>query len=226
MLSTWGQLIPLVIGSALVPVQIIITILLLRSKAGRVTAVAWVAGMTAVRLAQGLLFGVLLGAANSVDATKDGPGPVASTLLLVVAIIFYAKAAKQILKHPDEDAPPPKWMAGFESIAPGKAFLLGTGVIAIGAKPWVFTLAAITILGEAGLGQGTTIVAYLVFVLLAECLHLALVVIAYAMPGRAALVLDGIASFMERRSRAIVIALGLVFGTWFMLTAFKGLGIL
>ena len=40
----WGSLVPLIIGSALVPIQIVITTMLLRSAAGRMTAVAWLAG--------------------------------------------------------------------------------------------------------------------------------------------------------------------------------------
>jgi hypothetical protein len=51
---------PLMIGSALVLIQIIVTFLLLRSPSGKFTAVAWVAGMTATRLAQGLVFGLVL----------------------------------------------------------------------------------------------------------------------------------------------------------------------
>jgi hypothetical protein len=54
------QLLPLIIGSAVVPVQIIIAILLLTSaKQGLAKAVALVAGMTLVRLAQGVIFGFI-----------------------------------------------------------------------------------------------------------------------------------------------------------------------
>ena len=66
----WSSLIPLIVGSALVPIQIVITVLLLRSSAGRITAVAWVAGMTTVRLAQGVVFGLVLGSA--IALANDG----------------------------------------------------------------------------------------------------------------------------------------------------------
>ncbi|MGB7447801.1 MAG: hypothetical protein WA892_01620 [Ornithinimicrobium sp.] len=39
MTGLWSTLIPLIVGSALVPVQVLITVLLLRSTAGRRTAV-------------------------------------------------------------------------------------------------------------------------------------------------------------------------------------------
>jgi hypothetical protein len=226
MASLWGSLIPLIIGSAIVPIQIMITVLLLRSKAGKITAVAWVAGMTTVRLAQGLVFGLILGAGNSGGSTSDGPGRVVSLLLLVIAIVFYVGAVKQILKQPDEDAPPPKWMAMVDGVTPGRAYLLGVGLLALGAKFWVFTLGAIAAIAGAGMSQGASILAFLVFVVLAESLHLAIVGIAYATPTRAAALLDGVAAFLARYNRILVIVLGLVFGTWFLFKALNGLGIL
>ena len=222
----WSSLIPLIVGSALVPIQIVITVLLLRSSAGRITAVAWIAGMTTVRLAQGVIFGLVLGASAEAGSAAGGPGTAASLLLLVVAVVFYVSAAKQLLREPDEDAPPPKWMAGLEAITPVKAYLLGAGLLSVSVKFWVFTLGAIAAIGEAGLGQAASIVSYVVFVILAQSVALFVIGIAYAMPHRATGVLDGISGFLERYNRAIVIAIGAVFGTWFMLKALNGLGIL
>jgi hypothetical protein len=226
MSDPWTSLIPLIIGSALVPIQIVITTLLLRSKAGKATAVAWVAGMTTMRLAQGLVFGLILGSANGAESGSDGPGSSVSLLLLVIAIVFYVSAAKQLLRHSDEDAPPPKWMARVESVTPGKAYLLGVGLVAVSAKFWVFTLGAIAAIGAAGMSPAASIGTFLLFVVLAESLLLAILVIAYAMPDRAGAMLDRIAGLLERHNRVLVIALGLVFGTWFLIKALDGLGIL
>jgi hypothetical protein len=225
MADLWTSLIPLIIGSALVPIQIVITTLLLRSRAGKVTAVAWVAGMTTVRLAQGLVFGIILGSSGS-DSGAGGPGSAVSLLLLVVAIVFYVSAAKQLLNHPDEDAPPPRWMATVESVTPGRAYLLGVGLVAISAKFWVFTLGAISAIWAAGMSQPASIVTFVLFVALAESLLLAILVVAYAMPDRADAMLDRVAGLLERYNRLLVIILGLLFGTWFLVKALDGLGVL
>jgi hypothetical protein len=220
-------LIPLAVGSAVVPIQIIITILLLRSPGGRITAVAWVAGMTAIRLLQGLVFGLLLGARRGDAGGADGGSSVLiSVVLLVLAILFYVVAARQLLKHPNEDAPPPKWMAMLDGVAPGKAFLLGVGLVAISAKFWVFTLGAIAAIGDAGLGMGGSILAFLLFVALAESIHLAAVGFAYAAPARADAGLARFSVLLERYNGLIMIVLGLVFGTWFLVKALTGLGII
>jgi hypothetical protein len=222
----WGSLVPLIIGSALVPIQIIITTMLLRSKAGRITAVAWLAGMTAVRLGQGLVFGLILGGGTGDAPAAEGPGRAISLLLLVVAILFYVTAIKQLVKHPDEDAPPPKWMALVESMTPGKAFGIGAGLLLIGVKFWVFTLGAISVIGLASLGQAGSVLTFLAFVLLAESIHLVVVGVAFAMPTRSTAVLDGIVGFLSRYNRPIMIVLGAVFGTWFLVKALTGLGVL
>jgi len=224
--TLWSSLLPLIVGSALVPIQYVITTLLLRSRAGKVTAVAWIAGMTTVRLAQGIVFGLIIGSSTGGGETSDGSGSAVSLLLLVVAILFYVAALKQLLGHPDEDAPPPTWMAMVEEATPGKAFLLGLGVLAISAKFWVFTLGAIALIGDAGMDRPASIATFLVFVVLAESVHLALLVLTYVLPDRSSAILDRLASLLERYNRILVIGLGLIFGTWFLIKALSGLGFL
>jgi hypothetical protein len=219
-------LIPLAAGSAIVPIQIIITILLLRSPSGRAVAVAWVAGMTALRLAQGLVFGLILGRDAGTTQADDGSSVIGSILLLVLAVLMYVVALRQWLNEPDEDAPPPRWMTMLDGITPGKAFALGAGLLAIGAKFWVFTLGAIAAIGSAALGQPGSTIAYLVWVLMAESILLGILVYAFAAPASADAALARFSDALARHNRQIVVALGLVFGTWFLVKALSGLGIL
>jgi hypothetical protein len=215
-------LIPLAAGSAIVPIQIIITILLLRAPGGRPAAVAWVAGMTALRLAQGLIVGRDAGATQ----TQDGSSVIVSVLLLVLAVLMYVVAVKQWLKEPDEDGPPPRWMTMLDGITPGKAFALGAGLLAIGAKFWVFTLGAIAAIGGAALGQPASTIVFLVWVVMAESILLVILAYAFAAPASADAALARFSDALSRHNRQIVIALGLIFGTWFLLKALSGLGIL
>jgi hypothetical protein len=226
MIDAWATLIPLIVGSAILPAQVTITLLLLRSDGGRRRAIAWVSGMMLVRLAQGLLFGLVLGGAAAAGADDAGPGPVASTLLLVVGVLFLVAAAKKALDQPDEDAPPPRWMTAAASLTPARAFLLGGAAIALSAKLWVFTLAAIGVIEEAELGLPAAVTTYLVFAVAAASLHLAAIGITVVAPARAGILLDRASGVLERRGRVITIALGLVFGTWFVIRALGGFGVL
>jgi hypothetical protein len=227
MLDLWAALAPLIVASAVLPVPITITILLLRADAGRITAVAWVGGLAAVRLAQGIVFGLVLDrAAAPGGGGADGPGPIGSTLLLVVAIAFFASAAAKLLRQPDEDAPPPAWMAKATAVSPARAFVFGAALTGINLKLWAFTLGAIGVIAEADLGQAAATGAYLVFVVGALAVHLAMVGVAYLAPVRAEAVLGRVSAGLERHNRTIMIGLGLVFGTWFLLKALDGLGVL
>jgi hypothetical protein len=225
----WSTLLPLIVASALVPVQITLTVLLLRSSVG--TAAAWVGGMTATRLAQGVLFGIVFAEAGALSGSQEGPGPVVSVVLLVVAVLFLTKAAKLLLGgrggvDDDEDAQPPRWMRLTESVTAGRAFLFGAAYVAIAAKLWVFTLGAIGAIDEAGLGSVVSIALFLLFVALAEAIPIAFVVYAALAPASSQVLLGKVSAWLEKNNRVIVIVLGLVFGAWFLLKALQGLGAL
>jgi hypothetical protein len=222
----WSTLLPLIVASALVPVQITLTVLLLRSSVG--TAAAWVGGMTATRLAQGVLFGVVFAGAGALSGSQDGPGPVVSVVLLVVALLFLTKAAKLLLGggDDDEDAQPPKWMKLTQSVTAGRAFLFGAGYVAIAAKLWVFTLGAIGAIDEAGLWSAASIALFLLFVALAEAIPIAFVAYAALARDSSGAMLDRVSAWLEKNNRVIVILLGFVFGAWFLLKALQGLGVI
>ena len=222
MTELWLILLPLAIGSAVVPVQLLVTILLLRAPGGRAAAVAWVAGMTTVRLVQGLVFGLVLEGAH---VAGGGRSQFESAVLVVLAVVFYIAALRKYLKVPDEDSPPPRWMTMLDGATPGRAYVLGVGLLGIAAKSWVFTLGAIGAIADADLAPATAGVTYLVFVLLAQGLHLAILGAAFAAPARAEAALASLSTYLERYDRPILIAFSLVFGTWFLLQGLSGLGI-
>ncbi len=221
--SLWTTLIPLTIGSAVVPVQIVITIALLRSSLR--AAASWVAGMAAIRLLQGVLFGWVFSgvAAGSADS---GPGIAASVLLLVIAVLLYATAAKQAFAEEDIDAPPPRWMKRVGSMTPLAAFGFGAGYVAISPKFWVFTLGAIGAIEEANMTTRSSVLTFVVFVTLALSINLAIVCFAAVSPSGSADVLGRFADWISDKNRVITIILGAVFGTWFLFKALSGFGLI
>jgi NhaP-type Na+/H+ or K+/H+ antiporter len=63
MSALWRDLIPLILVSAVLPLQTIVTLALVRSSIR--SAYAWVAGMCLVRVLQGVLFGFVIGGGSS-----------------------------------------------------------------------------------------------------------------------------------------------------------------
>jgi len=220
----WTSLIPLALAGAMVPAQIVVTVLLLRTPGGVAKGAAFIGGMTVVRLTQGLLFGVLLSGADSIGG-GDGPGTIGSVLLLVLGVVLLVTAGRSLLTEEDPDAPPPKWLAMTDSLTWPHSLALGVGFIAASPKFWVFTLGAIAVIEEAEPAAGAGAIAFLVFVALSQAVLLTLLVARAAAPRWSAGMLEAISGWLARHNQALVVLIGLVFGTWFALKGLSGLGV-
>jgi hypothetical protein len=113
-----------------------------------------------------------------------------------------------------------EWMSSWA------AFGAGAGYVVISAKFWVFTLGAIGAIGGASIGRVPSVVTFVAFVVLTLSGNLAVLGFAAASPDRSATALTRFADWLQHNNRIIVIALGLVFGTWFLVKALSGLGLI
>lgn len=229
MSGLWLTLLPFVVGSALAPVQTLVTLLLLqRPRAAVLVASAFVAGMCALRVVQGLLIALVL-PGHSVDQGRVGgrqSGPFEAAILIVLAVLLYATAVQQALADEDPDAPPPKWLGRAQSISAGRAFLLGIGLVLIGAKFWVFSLGVVGAIRESGISIGAGVLTYLAYSALAAAIPLVLIGLKIVSPDRSSLLLGAFQRWLEDHKGPIVISFSLVFGTWFLLTGLSWLGVI
>jgi hypothetical protein len=206
------DLIPLIIGAALVPVQIILVLFILRGKRGVLKAAAFVGGMAAMRMLQGLLFGLVF--TNRADTS--GGGNMGAVLQLVVGILLWAAALKKLMKQEDPDAPPPGWMTMFNDISPLKAFAFGALLILIAAKLWAFTLSALAVISTSLLTPAEAAIAFVLYVLLASSLLLLPIAWSALAPRSAETALARLGAWLERNNRIIVITVAVIFGTFFL----------
>ena len=215
-------LLPLVIGAALLPASIILALFLLRGEGGVLKALAFAAGAMTVRLVQGVLFGYVFGAAADAYG-ESGSNLITSTLLVVVGLVMLISAATKWRKEADPDAPPPKWMAVLGRLSALQAFGVGALLMALSIKQWVFTLSAIAVIEQGALSHAGNVLAYLLFVLAAQSLVLAPILVSAVAPTRAARMLDAMQGWLERNSRVIVTAVLLIFGAWLLWKGISGL---
>ncbi len=209
------SLLPYIIGSALVPIQIIVVILLLTSeRRGPLKAILFVLGMTLARLAQGLLFGFVLTGSGSAGAEQSSGG-FRALLLVALGIFLLLTAYKQWVNEPDPDAPPPKWLTMLDDVTPLRAMLFGAGFILIAAKLWVFTLSAISTIGAAQLGRSASTTTYLLYILLAQALLILPILLRLLLPNQAGGWLRAFGGWLEKNNRPIVIVVSLAFGLFF-----------
>lgn len=218
--AVFVELLPLIVGAAVLPAWIVMTLFLLRSERGVWKAAAFVAGATAVRLLQGVIFGFVF------EAADDGGGEtgiIAATLLLIAGIAMLITAVKKWRKEEDPDAPPPKWLAMLQGLSVAKALGFGVLLMALALKQWVFTLSAIAIIEQAAIGLTASVLAFLVFVVGAQLL-VAAPIVAYAIaPGATGRMLDTAQGWLTRYERVILTAVSFVFGLWFLWKGITGL---
>lgn len=211
----WISLLPLILGSALVPVQIILVILLLKSPhQGLAKSLAFVSGMTAVRLLQGWIFGLVFSFGSDTTGA-GGKGPIVATLLLVLGLLLLISAYRAWSKEPDPDAPPPRWMAQLENATLTTALAMGAALPLISPKLWVFLLSALEVIDLAQLGRPASIGLFLLFIVGAQSLLLLPILVRLLLPRRSEAFLAGVSSWLDRNSRTIKIVVSLVFGLFF-----------
>jgi uncharacterized membrane protein (UPF0136 family) len=214
-----ADLLLLIVGATAVPFYPIAVLLMLQGQGGLVKAIAFVGGNVAVRLAQGVFFGLVFGTALAASS-EDGQRLGVSTLLLIVGILLLITAVKKWQKEEDPDAPPPKWMSaiGGQGRRRGRAPRDGRR-----QAQWVFTLSAIGVIGEAEPGGAASTGLYLIYVLATQTL-VVLPIVAYAVtPHRAARPLKAAETWLERHNRVIVITVSVIFGAWFSYKGVTGL---
>jgi len=214
------QLLPVILVATLVPLYPIVVLLMLQSQDGLRKAIAFVFGAIAVRMVQGILFGLVFAAATEAYP-EYSPQLIASTLLLVVGILLLITAYKKWRKQQDPDEPPPQWMTTVSGLSALRAVAAGALFVAIAVKQWVFTLTAIDVIEGAALGAAASVAVYLIYTLATQVLVL-LPILAYAVaPQQSAKPLKAAQAWLEQNNRVIMIAASLVFGVYFL---YKGIG--
>jgi hypothetical protein len=213
------DLLPLMASAAVVPLYLIVVVFLLHGGGGLTKALAFVAGGIATRLAQGLLFGLVFGAARAGDSAGDLQSSV-STLQLIIGIMLLITAVKK-WQEEDYDTPP-RWMTAISDFSAVKAAGTGALFVMVVARQWVFTLSAIGIISEAGLGKVESTGLYLFYVLATQTLVLAPILVMAVVPQQSAKPLTAAQIWLERHGNAIVVTVSLVFGAWFLYTGIAG----
>ncbi len=213
------ELLPVMVGAAVVPLYPIIVLMLLQSPGGLGKTIAFVSGGVTTRLVQGILFGLILGTAMT-NSSEEEQGLIASVFLLVMGILLLVAAFKKWRKEADPDDPPPQWITDLNQLSGLRALSAGAVFVTIAIKQWVFTLSAIGIIAAADLGPPSGVTLYLFYILITQMLVLPPILFYALAPERAAKPMQTAQGWLERHNRVIVVTVSLIFGLWF---AYKGI---
>ena len=223
MRTTLVGLLPLIVAAAIFPLKVGLTLFWLRDRCGLSRAAALVGGRVFVQLCQGLLVGYGLRAADDAAGTR-GADRVASGLILAVGVMWLLLGVVSYFRRaaPAQDEPGP-WMTRLRSVSAPAAFGIGGLLAAFSTKHWVFTLSAIAVIDNGNLNRPAMVLAFLYFVVAAQSLILAPVLVAALAPETATRLLVTWQEWLSTHKRAISIVLSLVFGIWFVRDGVRGL---
>ncbi|MFI6426301.1 GAP family protein [Promicromonospora sp. NPDC050880] len=207
-----GQSLPVAVGVLISPLPIVAVVLMLVSGRARANALAFVVGWFVAVLA--LVAVVALVAGN---ATPDDGGPATWTgwLKIVLGVLLVALGVRQWRGRPRGDAEPPApaWMAAIERFTPARSAGLAVLLGAVNPKNLLLVVSGGAAIAAAAPGDtSATVVAALVFAVVASVGVVTPVVIYVALGSRAGPVLDELRSWMVRNNAAIMAVLLLVLG--------------
>jgi threonine/homoserine/homoserine lactone efflux protein len=124
-----------------------------------------------------------------------------------------------------EDDAAAAWLGKLRSVSPAQAALVGVAFLALDPKDWLVKLAAIDLIAEADLGGMTSLLAYLIFTLLALSLLLIPLILILAAPGKAQKSLGSLNAWLERHERTIDIIFTILLGVYFLYEGLEHLGL-
>lgn len=181
MLDVLGETLPLAVGIALSPVPILAVVLLLVAPNKGSAGAAFLAGRL---LGVVLVVGLFAVVSDVIELSSGGASPfVAVTRIIVGAALAFLAVAKWSRRPgPEEEPELPGWMSSIEDSTPGRGFGLAILLSVANPKELLLGLGAGFTLGSAGLPIGTTIVAVLIFTLIA-CLSVMTPVVAFLAAG-------------------------------------------
>jgi threonine/homoserine/homoserine lactone efflux protein len=200
------------IGVAISALAIIAVILMLFSRRAKVNGLMFLLGwVVALAVVSGAAY-VISDAGNA--STSTTAADTVSWAQIVFGVLFLLLAGRSWRNRPAPGAGTemPKWMAGIDSFAPGKA--LGLGLLLAGANPknLLLEVGAGSALAVSGPSTSEAVVSLIVFVIVGS-LTIAGPVVFYLVGGdRAKTPLDSAKGWLVVHNDAVMTVLFLVFG--------------
>jgi hypothetical protein len=209
------QLLPLIIGAAVVPSIIILVILFLQSDRGLLKASAFVGGMVSWRLFMLTIFVYYSFIFANLFSLKI-PERLHFALLSLLGIILMIVATYLLIKKRNESGTSPNLLKVIDRSNAPMAFAFGVVLMAIGLKHYIFMIGAMQDLERSGIMGARWTFAMILFIVAAELLVLIPILIYMLMPDRSEAILGSFKNLLDKYSSTITITFCYVVGIFFL----------
>ena len=219
------SLIPLGLAAAFQPPQVIAMLVLLQTKRGMLNGLGFIIGMFLFRLALGLGFWFLASSLEeSIEDTGGRFGILVSGVLMVLGLLLLVSALRRIFSADDEDQATSSWLDSLEDVSPLRAGLVGIAFLALDPKDWITDLAAVNLIADADLAGFASLMAYLIYLLVALSLLVLPMIYLLVFPKKAKRTLGRLNVWMKQHERGIEIVTAILFGLMFLGIGLGGVG--
>ncbi len=220
-------LVPLAVAAALQPPQVIALVILLQTGRGVANGLAYIAGMSAFRLLLAGAFYLLVSNVEESIETAGGQFDIlVGSVLVVLALFMLVHALRRGVSAHDEDEAAASWLNKLDEVSSLQAALLGVAFLALDPKDWITDISAINLIADADLSASTSLLAYLVYILLAQSLLLIPLILMILVPNRAQTSLAALNIWIKRHQRTIEVIVAVIFGLLFLYIGLERLGAL
>ena len=219
--SAIGDTLPLALGIAISPIPIIAAILMLLSPKARGTSLGFLVGWLLGIVVAVVVFTLLSSVLPQGDPSESKP--ILGTVEIVLGLLLLVLALQQWRGRPKVGTEPalPKWMSAIDTMTGARALVLGFLLSALNPKNLLMGVAAGVAIGSDAQTTAETVVAVIVYTVIAAS-TVAIPVIAYlAASARMARPLESLRTWLVYNNATIMAVLLLVIG---VVLIGKGLG--
>ena len=213
------QLLPLIIGTAVVPSIIILVILFLQSDRGLIKASAFVGGMVSWRLFMLTIF-VYYSFIFAKLFSLRIPEKLHFALLCLFGIILMIVASYLLMKKRNASGTSTNLLKVIDRSNAPMAFAFGVVLMAMGLKHYIFMIGAMQDLERSGILGARWMLAMILFIVAAELLVLIPILIYLLMPDRSEAILGSFKNILDKYSSTITITFCYMVGIFFLWRAF------
>ena len=221
-MSLIGDILPLAVGVVMSPLAIIAVTLMLVSEGAKRNSLSfilgWILGLVVVS-------GMGLFVAETQDLSPGtGPSLAALVIRFVLGALLLFLAYRQWKKRPKPGHQPtvPKWLLSIDSFTPLQAFGLAL-LLSVKPKNLILTLAAALDIAQSTLGNVQSVMALVLFIVIASTSVAAPVVLFLVMGEKSTWMLDGLKRWFMENNATIMFVLLLVFGAILIAEGINGI---
>ena len=208
--NLFGQLLPLAVGVALSPVPVIAVVLILFTDHARANSLAFLLGWL---LGLALVGGAAIALVDVSSGDASGESTVSGIIKLVLGFLLLLLAVKNWRSRPGEgeESQMPKWMSALDAFNAVKSCGIALLLSGLNPKNLALAVAAGATIAAAQLGTSDSIIALIVFVVIASLTVAAPVLFYLVMGQKAEAGLTELKKWLAANNAAVTAVIFLVF---------------